>query len=56
MQVYSSWLHCVRDSYKKEGLKAFTRGLSATLSRAFVVNSSLFLAYEALLGHLTRML
>jgi hypothetical protein len=32
--------------WKAEGASVFCRGLSATLARAFLVNASIFLAYE----------
>jgi hypothetical protein len=43
---YASAWHCALDSYRREGAAAFTRGLGATLCRAFVVNAALFATFE----------
>eukprot|EP01023_Acetabularia_acetabulum_P058889 TRINITY_DN7018_c0_g1_i2.p1 TRINITY_DN7018_c0_g1~~TRINITY_DN7018_c0_g1_i2.p1 ORF type:complete len:185 (+),score=18.08 TRINITY_DN7018_c0_g1_i2:151-705(+) len=47
---YTSWQQCMKDSYKKEGLAVFFRGLDACLARAFVVNAVIFLVYETSLN------
>ncbi|XP_066550302.1 mitochondrial basic amino acids transporter isoform X2 [Amia ocellicauda] len=39
---YSGILDCVRQSWKKEGWRVFTRGLTSTLLRAFPVNAATF--------------
>ncbi|KAL5280603.1 SLC25A29 family protein [Megaselia abdita] len=41
--VYSGMLHCARHGYEAEGLAFFSRGLSSTLIRAFVMNAATFL-------------
>lgn len=41
--VYSGMLDCARHGYKAEGLAFFSRGLSSTLIRAFVMNAATFL-------------
>jgi solute carrier family 25 carnitine/acylcarnitine transporter 20/29 len=46
-------LDCARQSYAAEGAAAFTRGLSTTLGRAFLVNGAIFTAYELSHGILT---
>lgn len=46
---YRSWLHCAALSWQREGPACFLRGLTPTLTRAFLVNASIFVAYEALL-------
>lgn len=40
--VYSGMLHCARHGYEAEGLSFFSRGLSSTLIRAFVMNAATF--------------
>ncbi|XP_038622337.1 mitochondrial basic amino acids transporter isoform X1 [Tachyglossus aculeatus] len=39
---YSGILDCVRKSYRAEGWRVFTRGLTSTLLRAFPVNAATF--------------
>lgn len=41
--IYSGMLHCARHGYEAEGLAFFSRGLSSTLIRAFVMNAATFL-------------
>eukprot|EP01024_Parvocaulis_polyphysoides_P029813 TRINITY_DN27042_c1_g2_i1.p1 TRINITY_DN27042_c1_g2~~TRINITY_DN27042_c1_g2_i1.p1 ORF type:complete len:290 (-),score=26.86 TRINITY_DN27042_c1_g2_i1:285-1154(-) len=47
---YYSWYQCMIDSYRKEGGAVFFRGLDACLTRAFLVNAVIFLAYETSLN------
>ncbi|XP_041132696.1 mitochondrial basic amino acids transporter [Polyodon spathula] len=39
---YNGILDCVQQSYRKEGWRVFTRGLTSTLLRAFPVNAATF--------------
>ncbi|XP_043929675.1 mitochondrial basic amino acids transporter [Protopterus annectens] len=39
---YCGMMDCVRQSYKKEGMRVFARGLTSTLLRAFPVNAATF--------------
>uniref|UniRef100_H2ZW17 Mitochondrial basic amino acids transporter n=3 Tax=Latimeria chalumnae TaxID=7897 RepID=H2ZW17_LATCH len=39
---YNGMVDCVRQSYRKEGWRVFTRGLTSTLLRAFPVNAATF--------------
>ena len=42
-----SW-DCARSAYVEEGSRAFFKGMTATLTRAFIVNAVVFSVYEAL--------
>ncbi|KDN43657.1 mitochondrial carrier [Tilletiaria anomala UBC 951] len=43
----SSIVHVVRETYRREGLRAFFKGLGPTMLRAVPANAVLFVAYEA---------
>jgi solute carrier family 25 carnitine/acylcarnitine transporter 20/29 len=47
---YRGWVHCAVQSCRQEGPGVLTRGLGATLARAFVVNAAIFATYEACMG------
>lgn len=49
---YNGMLDCLRRSVAQEGLGILTRGLSATVLRAFPVNAVTFFAYEAAMSAL----
>lgn len=49
---YRGWWDCAVKSCREEGLGALTRGMGATLSRAFLVNAAIFAVYEACLSAL----
>ncbi|KAK9810339.1 hypothetical protein WJX72_009024 [[Myrmecia] bisecta] len=51
---YRGWIHCAKESYREEGGVVFWRGLTATLSRAFIVNAALFAVYEYSLNMMRR--
>lgn len=51
---YKSWTECMRQSVAKEGPGILARGLSSTLTRAFLVNSAIFSVYESVHRHLQR--
>jgi len=44
--AYRGWLHCAGVGLRDEGFRVFFKGLSATLTRAFLVNGAIFTAYE----------
>lgn len=46
MNTYRSVWHCMIDIYKKEGSGAFTRGMGATILRAFPTNAVIFLTFK----------
>lgn len=46
---YKNMLHCARNGYEAEGLSFFSRGLSSTLIRAFVMNAATFLVVSSTL-------
>lgn len=46
---YRGWLDCGVTTMKEEGSRALWRGLTPTLMRAFLVNSTIFFTYEGLL-------
>lgn len=50
---FSSWVDCAHKSYREEGAGVFVRGLSATLTRAFVVSAVIFSVYEGALDLLS---
>ena len=52
----SSYLDCARNLFRAGGWRVFTRGLSATLIRAFPLNAATFSVYEFALHHLERSL
>lgn len=39
-------LQCAVDSYRQEGLQVFTKGLGATMARAFITNAAIFATFE----------
>jgi len=45
-QKYKSTLDCVRTTWRTEGIKAFTRGLTPTLIRSPFANGATFLGFE----------
>jgi len=45
-QKYRSTWDCVRTTWKTEGIKAFTRGLTPTLIRSPFANGATFLGFE----------
>ncbi len=47
---YRGWVHCAVSSCREEGPGVLTRGLGATLGRAFLVNAAIFATYEACMG------
>jgi solute carrier family 25 carnitine/acylcarnitine transporter 20/29 len=44
--------HIAKQMYRTESLKDATKGMGATLARAFLVNAVLFLTYDAVLNGL----
>uniref|UniRef100_A0A2K6KH09 Mitochondrial basic amino acids transporter n=1 Tax=Rhinopithecus bieti TaxID=61621 RepID=A0A2K6KH09_RHIBE len=48
---YSGILDCVRQSYRAEGWRVFTRGLASTLLRAFPVNAATFATVTVVLTY-----
>ena len=53
---YTCTLDCVIDSYKREGMKVFWRGLPVTCMRAFPVNAVTFAVYSLSLRSMERVL
>jgi solute carrier family 25 carnitine/acylcarnitine transporter 20/29 len=43
---YRSTWHCVQEQYKKEGCRAFFKGLGITMLRSFPVNGVAFFSFE----------
>ncbi|XP_004698859.1 mitochondrial basic amino acids transporter [Echinops telfairi] len=48
---YRGIVDCVRQSYKAEGWRVFTRGLTSTLLRAFPVNAATFATVTVVLSY-----
>lgn len=46
---YSNYYDCLKKSYKSEGWRLFTRGLSSTLLRAFPMNAVCFLMVSTIM-------
>ncbi|XP_033943735.1 solute carrier family 25 member 45 [Pseudochaenichthys georgianus] len=46
---YSGVLHCMRVSFREEGVRVFFKGLTLNSLRAFPVNAVTFLTYESLM-------
>lgn len=46
---YTGVLHCMRVSYREEGVRVFFKGLVLNSVRAFPVNAITFLSYESLM-------
>ena len=42
------WIDCAKTSLREEGRGVFFKGMSATLTRAFIVNAAVFTVYEYL--------
>ena len=45
----AGWIDCAKVSWKEEGRSVFFKGMTATLTRAFIVNAAVFSVYEFLL-------
>eukprot|EP00891_Asterochloris_glomerata_P004551 jgi/Astpho2/4551/Aster-00134 len=45
---YSGWWDCAKIAYREEGGRVFFNGMTATLTRAFIVNAAVFSVYEFL--------
>lgn len=45
----TGWIDCAKTSWKEEGRGVFFKGMTATLTRAFIVNAAVFTVYEFLL-------
>jgi hypothetical protein len=45
----------VKDAVREEGWRGLTRGMGATLSRAFLVNGAIFAGFEATMRVLDKM-
>ena len=43
------WIDCGKTSWKEEGRSVFFNGMTATVTRAFIVNAAVFSVYEFLL-------
>ena len=43
------WIDCAKTSWREEGRSVFFNGMTATLTRAFIVNAAVFSVYEFLL-------
>ena len=43
------WIDCAKTSWKEEGRGVFFNGMTATVTRAFIVNAAVFTVYEFLL-------
>jgi hypothetical protein len=52
---YAGWVDCARRSLAEEGPAVFTRGLSACLLRAALVNAAIFGGFEAGLDVLSKL-
>ncbi|KAG9455793.1 hypothetical protein H6P81_000301 [Aristolochia fimbriata] len=50
---YNGIVDCFRKSVREEGYQVLWRGLGTTIARAFVVNGSIFVAYESALRFLS---
>ena len=48
-QVYASAWACAADAVRDSGWRGLTRGMGATLVRAFVVNGAIFGGFEAMI-------
>lgn len=48
---YGGFVDCVRQSYRAEGWRVFTRGLASTLLRAFPVNAATFATVTVVLTY-----
>ncbi|DBA73969.1 hypothetical protein WJX77_007513 [Trebouxia sp. C0004] len=46
---YKGWIDCAKVSWKEEGRGVFFNGMTATVTRAFIVNAAVFSVYEFLL-------
>ena len=46
---FVGWIDCAKTSWKEEGRGVFFKGMTATLTRAFIVNAAVFTVYEFLL-------
>jgi len=46
---HTGWIDCAKVSWKEEGRGVFFNGMTATLTRAFIVNAAVFSVYEFLL-------
>ena len=46
---FVGWIDCAKTSWKEEGRGVFFNGMTATLTRAFIVNAAVFTVYEFLL-------
>ena len=44
----SGWMDCAKTSWREEGRGVFFKGMTATLTRAFIVNAAVFSVYEFL--------
>ena len=44
----AGWWDCARTAYREEGGRVFFNGMTATLTRAFIVNAAVFSVYEFL--------
>lgn len=51
---YDGIMDCVRQSVRREGWRAFTRGLTSTLLRAFPVNATTFATVTLFLMHMRQ--
>lgn len=45
----TGWIDCAKTSWREEGRGVFFKGMTATLTRAFIVNAAVFTVYEFLL-------
>ena len=45
----AGWIDCAKTSWKEEGRGVFFKGMTATVTRAFIVNAAVFSVYEFLL-------
>ena len=46
---FAGWIDCAKTSWKEEGRGVFFNGMTATVTRAFIVNAAVFTVYEFLL-------
>ena len=52
--LYSSFMDCARKLYQAHGSHIFTRGLLATVLRAFPLNAATFAVYELTMEYLEQ--
>ena len=45
----AGWIDCARTGWREEGRGVFFNGMTATVTRAFIVNAAVFSVYEFLL-------